>query len=69
MRNTYKILVGKSQGERLFGKLRLRLEDNTKKVLEGMECELDSTGSGEASILVLYGQDNNWVPQTQKKNS
>jgi len=40
MRNAYKILVGKSEGERPFGRSRRRLEDNIRMDLTGIGWEV-----------------------------
>jgi hypothetical protein len=47
-RKLYKVLVGKSDGKRLFGRSRRRWDDGIKMDLgeTGLGCGLDSTGSG-----------------------
>jgi len=38
-RGIYGVLVGKLEGKRLFGRPRLRWEDNIKMDLQEVECE------------------------------
>jgi hypothetical protein len=39
MKNAYKILVGKPEGRRTFGRTKRRREDNIKTVLKNILCE------------------------------
>jgi hypothetical protein len=39
MRNSYKILVGKPEGKRPFGRPRYRLKDNIKMYLKERGCK------------------------------
>jgi len=48
-RGVYRVLVGKSEGKRPFGKPRRRWEDNIKMDLQDVGCGgygLDRSGSG-----------------------
>jgi len=47
-RGVFRLLVGKSEGKRLLGRTRHRLEDNIKTDLQEVGCGLglDRTGSG-----------------------
>jgi hypothetical protein len=49
-RKVYKVLMGKTEGKRTFGRPRRRWEDGLRMDLRdiglGGRCELDSTGSG-----------------------
>jgi hypothetical protein len=49
MINVYKIVVGKTEGERPFGRTRHRWQDNIRMDLSNIvvgRCALDSSGSG-----------------------
>jgi hypothetical protein len=45
MRSAYKILVGKPEGKRPLGRLRLKWVDNIR-IETGWGCGLDSSGAG-----------------------
>jgi hypothetical protein len=53
MRNSYKILVGKPEESRPFGRHRRRWDDNIKMNLKGNSvghCVMDSSGSGKEPV-------------------
>jgi hypothetical protein len=52
-RNVYKILVGNLEERRPLGKFRHRHYHNTKVDLKEKGCELDSSGSGQGSVVLL----------------
>jgi hypothetical protein len=52
-RGVYKVLVGKPERQRSFGRLRLRWEDNIKMDLQELGCGghgLDRGGLGEGQV-------------------
>jgi hypothetical protein len=55
-RKVYKVLVGKTEGKRPFGRPRRRWEDGVRMDLReiglggGVGCGLDSIGSGQGSV-------------------
>jgi hypothetical protein len=57
MRNVYKILVGKPEGRRQFGRPRHRWEDNIR-MDRVRSCELDSAGSGYGPVAGSYEHGN-----------
>jgi len=50
MRNAYKMLVGKPEGQIPHGRPSQRWEDNIKVGLKETECPLDSFGSGKGAV-------------------
>jgi len=54
MRNAYTISVGKPEGKRPFRRQKCRWEDNIRmdlREIEGGRCRLDSSGSGQGSVV------------------
>jgi len=54
-RVAYRVLVGKPEGKRPPGRLRLRLEDNIKMDLQEVACGhgLNCSGSGQGQVAAL----------------
>jgi hypothetical protein len=48
--NSYRILIETPEGNRPLGRPRLRCEDNIKRILNRIECELDSSDTGYGPV-------------------